>query len=1163
MRKILLLFGVFCVVLHAYTYANAGADPEPKISINGTYTLKAIFGIIRTQTGKEVSYASTVLNDRQKVKVNLSDASVDEVLTTVLRGLNLSWKKTEQYITLYKQAEGKAGAVVPPPVADTVPVIVLTGTVRDTAGNPLPGASIQIQGTRKGTSADGTGSFRIADVGTNSIVQVGFTGYETKIVALTGSGILNVVLNVAVKDLQGVSVYSTGYQKVPKERATGSFVQVSNQLYNRSVGPNVLNRLEGVTSGVAFNKNGNLQQGQSSISIRGRSTILGNAEPLIVLDNFPFSGDINSLNPNDIESVTILRDAASASIWGTRAANGVIVISTKRGNANTRPTITFNANATVSEKPNIFYTPQMSSSEYVDAEKFLFSKGAYDIYLGFIPYLYSSDVINVLWEEKNGIISNDESARKIKEISNTDIRNDVSKYIYKPLVQQQYSIGISGGNNWNRYYYSFGYDGDNGQIVKNNSKRFTVNGKNSFVIIKDKVELSTGLIYSKTNNHSTSIPSSYKTPYGELKTSDGKNAVIPGNFRRAFTDTTGSGLFMNWDYRPLDDINDVDLNNNINEFIGNVDLKYSLLKNLSLQLLYQYSKGGSESSNYYSNNSYLARNLINSFSQVNNQDVIYQVPRGAIFDYAQTTHESNDFRANLTFVKNILKHSINVITGAEKRSNKILFAPNQRMYGYNKENESFVQIDYTKSYQQVTGGTAAIPNSSFGILRQQQIDNNISYFFNGSYNYDNRYTASVSVRKDESNIFGVNTNKKGVPLYSLGFAWAISNEDFYSVREVPSLKIRLTYGYNGNLDKRTTAYLTATSYINLFNNPSIFISSPPNPNLTWEKISMANVAIDFASINNRISGSIEYFKKHGINMIGVSPLAPSDGISQYRGNNANMKGSGIDLSLATINLNTSIKWVTNTLISYATDKVTKFKTKPGSVSSYMLYGLNPIEGNPVYSIYSYKWGGLDPLTGDPIGIVDGKPSKDYSAITGTNDNTTLRFHGSAIPTVNMSIRNTFTYKQVDLSFNITGKFGYFFRRNSLDYGSILNPAISLNFYNPDYGKRWKAPGDELITNVPSIVYPDNPSRSNLYSMSEINVEKGDHIRLQDIHLSYLLPTERIIRFVNELRLYAYINNVGLLWRSNKFGIDPDFIPGNFISYPNPRSYSLGVSVKFK
>lgn len=981
--------------------------------------------------------------------------------------------------------------------------------------------------------------------------------------SVSGSKSIQVALQQTVTELEGVSVYSTGYQTVPKERATGSFVQVSNQLYNRSVGPNVLNRLEGITSSVSFNKNGNLQQGQSSISIRGRSTILGNAEPLIVLDNFPFSGDINSLNPNDIESVTILRDAASASIWGTRAANGVIVITTKKGVSNSRPTISLNANATVSQKPNLFYTPQMSSSEYVDAEKFLFSKGAYDIYLGLIPYLYSSDVVNFLWLEKNGIISNIESVTRIKEISNTDIRNDVSKYIYKPLIQQQYSIGISGGNNWNKYYYSLGYDGDNGQIVKNNSKRFTVNGRNSFVLVKNKLELSSGLIYSKTQNHSTAIPSSYKTPYGKLKNSDGRNDIISGNFRRAYTDTAGSGLLMNWDYRPLDDINEVDLNSNINEFIGNVDLKYSLCKTLNLHLLYQYSKGENENSNYFSENSYLARNIINSFSQVNNREVIYQIPKGAILDFAQTTHESNDFRVNLTYSKNILKHSINAIAGAEKRSNKILLAPNQRMYGYDKQNESYVQMDYTKSYLQVTGNTAAIPNNSFGILRQQQVDNNISYFFNGSYNYNNRYTASISVRKDESNIFGVNTNQKGVPLYSAGFAWSISKEEFYHFKELPSLKIRLTYGYNGNLDKRTTAYLTATSYINLFNNPSVFISSAPNPNLTWEKISMANVAIDFASTNSVVSGSIEYFKKHGVNMIGISPLAPSDGISQYRGNNANMKGSGIDLSLTTINLDASIKWVTNLLISYATDEVTKFKTKPGSVSSYMLYGINPIEGNPVYSIYSYKWGGLDPLNGDPIGIVDGKPSKDYSAITGTNDNATLRFHGSAVPTTNMSIRNTFTYKQIDLSFNVTGKFGYYFRRNSLDYGSILNPAVPLNFYNPDYGKRWKAPGDELRTNVPSIVYPDNPSRSNLYSLSEINVEKGDHVRLQDIQLSYLLPTERIMRFVNELRLYAYINNVGLLWRSNKFSIDPDFIPGNFISYPTPRSYSLGISVKFK
>jgi hypothetical protein len=246
------------------------------------------------------------------------------------------------------------------------------------------------------------------------------------------------------------------------------------------------------------------------------------------------------------------------------------------------------------------------------------------------------------------------------------------------------------------------------------------------------------------------------------------------------------------------------------------------------------------------------------------------------------------------------------------------------------------------------------------------------------------------------------------------------------------------------------------------------------------------------------------------------------------------------------------------------DEVTDYPQEPTSLNSYFIdaslagnsYYITPTEGRPLYGIYSYRWAGLDPATGDPLGYLDGEPSNDYAAISSIVNTPVedLVYHGPALPPVFGALRNTVSYKGWSLSLNITYRFGYFFRRRSVYYSELFARYIT----HSDYEKRWQQQGDEAHTNVPSMVYPASSARDLFYSRSEVLVEKGDNIRLQDVRLSYTMDRNRFATLpVRQVEVYCYASNVGLLWRANGQDIDPDF-PDQKL----PLSISFGIKAGF-
>ncbi|SDF61361.1 TonB-linked outer membrane protein, SusC/RagA family [Dyadobacter soli] len=1043
----------------------------------------------------------------------------------------------------------------------------VTGRVSDQTGLALPGASVVLKGENVGVTADSSGSFRLRAPGPGTVLVVSFIGYQKKEITLDGrlQGTLQIVLAADLGQLAEV-VVSSGYQSIAAERATGSFSRVDQQLLNRRVGADILSRLEDVVPGLVVNRSGVVRPGaQSAISIRGQSTIFARQDPLIVLDNFPYTGDVSQINPNDIESVTILKDAAAASIWGAQSGNGVIVITTKKGKFGSPMQVSFNSNVTLSERPDVFYQPQISTGEYIDIEKMLFERGYYKSAENSDAKIALTPVVKLLIAGRDGKLTSEQVNSAIESLRANDVRNDYRKHLSRTGINQQYSVGLSGGTAFQRYAVSGGYDKSISSLVGDKSSRFTVNATNTYLLFARKIELTTGLYYSNSTAFQNALDGSDLNisagkplyPYASLVGPNGEPLKVTHLYRERFLQQASQKGLLDWGFNPLSEIERADNRIRATDYRMNTQLTYRVTPWLSADVLYQYLNTVNQRRNRQDQRSWSVRDLVNRFTSIaEDGSLIRPVPVGDILDISSASAAGHNLRGQLNLNKQLAGGgSIDALVGAEFRKLDT-DGYSSRYYGYNDQLASSVQIDYLTNFTSFVNPSSKNnripdPASLSGLA-----DRYISWYGNATYMLAGRYGISASARLDQSNLFGVRANQKGVPLYSAGLSWKLSQEKFYKLAWLPQMGLRATYGYNGNVDKTVSAYTTAT-YLgaNLSGTglPYASITNPPNPELRWERVRMINFALDFKTKGGRISGTFEYYLKKGVDLIGAVPLAAQTGVSVLRGNTANTKGRGAELSVSTHNLQGGLRWDTDLLLSYAADRVSRYLIKPTSVASAYLAGgtLVPAEGKPLYAVYSYKWAGLDPASGDPQGYLDGEVSKDYTAIKSSATLDGLIYNGAARPRVFGALRNTFEYKGFSLSANISFRLGYAVRYASVDYGSILSGAGG----HADYSFRWQKPGDENVTHVPSMPLTENVARTEFYTYSDVLVQKGDHIRFQDVNLTYSFSREQNKKLpFGSMQLYLYANNLGLIWKKAEGPLDPDYMLGP----APPKSLALGL-----
>lgn len=1036
------------------------------------------------------------------------------------------------------------------------PVNEIKGRVVAADGRiPLHGATVKMEESGVSVLTDQTGRFLLKSTLARGTLLVSFLGYKpVRVKVLAGDEPVLVTLSAATAQLNEV-VVSTGYQTLPAERATGSFVQVDNKLLNRRVSTGVLDRLEDVTPGLLFNRG--RSAGAGLISVRGQNTIYGNSSPLIVLDNFPYDGDINSINPNDVESISVLKDAAAASIWGSRAGNGVIVITTKKGRYNQAVKVGFTANATIGDKPDLFYQPRMSAADFIGVEKMLFEKGFYlNAETGYNnPAI--TPVVELLIARRDGKITAAQADAQISDLAGYDVRNDFERYFYRKSINQQYALSFSGGSGVQRFNLSGGYDHNRDNLMGNGLDRYTFNGGQSLNLLDKKLEISTGFYYSQsnttTNNPGTGLiglntgsgVSLY--PYARLADEAGNPIAMTHDYRQGFIRAAQEKGLLDWSYKPLEEIDLSDKTRKLTDYRFNVNANYKIRPYLSFSLLYQYGQTMANARNLRSEETYFTRNLINSYSVIDGSGKIaYAIPRGGVLDLDQLTATSQSIRGQVNFNRVWKdKHSLTAIAGYEIRDFHTVGNSN-RAYGYDDGHATALGVDYVTLFPQyaIAGSLATIP---FYNSMTDLTDRNISYYSNAAYTFLDRYTMSASARLDRSNLFGVKTNQQGVPLYSAGLAWNINKENFYNLEWLPYLKMRLTYGYNGNVNKSLSAFTTALYLTgNAINTTYAQVINPPNPELRWERVRMINLGIDFATKDNRISGTVEPYLKRGMDLIGDIAFAPSSGITTFRGNTADTRGAGIDISLNSRNLVGEFAWQTSFFFSYVKDKVVDYALRQ-SATRYAQFSdseVYPLQGKPFYAVYSYAFAGLDPQTGDPQGYLGGKVSKDYNQLLSSATPDNLVYAGPARPVSYGALRNTFTYKQFSLSANISYRLGYYFRQPGIFYNNILS---AQGYFQGRYSERWQKPGDEFITTVPSMPASINAGRDSFYNFSTATVEKADHIRLQDISLSYEIGKNLLQRLaISKLQLYLYANNIGIIWKSTKTGFDPDYPVADYL-----------------
>ena len=1033
--------------------------------------------------------------------------------------------------------------------------------------HPLPGASVVVKGALVGATADSSGHFRILTASADDILVVSFIGYVKKQLRIAAGSQMLIELDADPHQL-GEVVISSGYQQTSRERATGSFVHMDQQALNQRVSPDIISRLADNVPGLIFNRSGSMRQGaQSPISIRGENTIFGKQDPLIVLDNFPYTGDLDLINPNDIENITILKDAAAASIWGAQSANGVIVITTRKGSYNQPVQVSFNSNLTSGARPDLFYQPIIRPSDLIDTELMLFDRGYFNEMEKADGKTALSPVVELLIAKRDGKLSASEADRQVNDFRKYDNRNDISKYLYRKAFNQQYAVNVRGGGASHRYFVSAGYDKNLSSSVGNDFRRTSLNASNTFSVLKQKLDVTAAIYYSasKSNQNALSlaglnIAAARPLPgYIPFTDPEANPLYLPHGYRDTFINQAMQNGLLDWRFSPQRELAVAD--NTLSQSVFRMDLNanYRITSALSAQVLYQFNKSDDFGRNRRSVDSWYTRDLINRFTSINPDGSLNRpVPVGDALDINQRSAVSNSVRTQLNYDKTWGKlSSLTALAGAEVRAIDTK-GYSSAYYGYDNAISTNIPVNYQTFYPSYVNPASAPMQIPYYGSVSDLTDRYLSYYGNAAYTYNGRYTITASARLDQSNLFGVKTNQKGVPLYSTGLSWKLSKENFYKVPWLPYAALRATYGYNGSIDKSLSAFTTAMFLpaIPPLDFPYASVLNPPNPQLRWERTRIVNLGLDLRTKGNRITSSLEYYFKDGIDLIGDAPFAPQTGIINFRGNTASTKGHGLDLTVKSINFLGNFTWETTLLTSYATDRVSNYLLEPTRVGPYFVGdGIVPTQGKPLYAVYSHRWAGLDPLTGDPRGYFDSEVSKDYATLNTQTPLEDLVYHGSRRPVVFGAIRNTFSLYGFTVSANISYRLGYYVRTPSVSYATVLQG----NGGHGDYYARWQHPGDELSTHVPSLPSAVNNARDAFYSNSSVLVQRGDHIRFQDINLSYtmLKNQTRWLPF-NTIQLYVYANNIGLIYKKMKGDLDPDYLS----TMPPPKSIAAGLKIDF-
>lgn len=1025
--------------------------------------------------------------------------------------------------------------------------IEIKGSIKDMNGNPLE-AMVRTKGGGSRLSSGGNFTTFLDFLPDTILFTAG--GYQNVMRIVKNSSFLNIVMTPDIRELEEV-VINTGYQTLKPNEVNGTIALISKEDIQMRTAGTILDRIEGHASGL-IRLQGKQESTSSTLLVRGLGTINGPLEPLIVLDGFIYDGDIENINPEDVENVSVLKDASASSIWGARAGNGVIVITTKKGKLGQKMQLSFSADQSIQTPPKFDEMYHVGAKTHIEIEKFLFEQGYFDQVIRSTPYRARTPVIEILLQQREGKLNQQEVDKRLDFYLNQDARQNYLDEFYTNAHRQQYNVSFSGGST--HYAYNLGVSHNQDlSYVRDKASRLNVRLNNMFRI-SDKVSLTVNAQLSNNKNRLGaptfgSISAMGRAgDYLAFRDENGVPIPIDWEYRGSYTDSVGKDILLDWKRYPATDYQHIKSGGNSLDLFTTLNLSYRPISGLDLSASYQYQIQQGTTFVHSTLESYHARNLINQYTQVDPITglVTYGVPVGGIYSSRQSGVNSFTWRGQANYKKQIQSHYFQLMLGNEWKGSGTTSQIDGIKYGFTEDPLSYSHPDLMKRYIHFLTGAQTALGASNSLNRTDY--RFLSFYGNILYSYLDRYNLSGSVRKDGSNVFGANTNDRWKPLWSAGLGWNISNEDFYDSRIFSEVKLVATYGTSGNVDMTKTA-LPVAAYATQATTGHKFarVMSINNPELRWEQLSQLSLRLDLNTRLNRLKTSINFFKKDGSDLYGQSPYdfttwGASATILQ---NVAKMKGYGVEADITSVNIKKRyFEWITSFNGSWNDNRTLEYyKNSAASDASLLLTEgkkINPIVGKPLYSIAAYKTAGLD-NEGNPIGYFNNEKSSDYLKILteGRDTGENIKFYGSTMPTYYGFFSNQVKYKDVNFSIGIRYQLGYFLKKEYLASGGIVSGKI-----HRDYFDRWQKSGDENFTDIPAFVYPANVNRDTFYGLSETHVIPGDQIRLDYIRLGYSVNTSQWKKVFHQLDLSMGMENGGLIWKKNKFGIDPNYPLGN-------------------
>ncbi len=1064
----------------------------------------------------------------------------------------------------------------------------ITGVVvdADLQDDPLPGATISVanEGSKvhNGVVSDYEGRFTLKISDKVKSFTVRYLGYQTVVVNLVaGKNDYKVSLKSDAKSVGEVVV--TGYQKIDRRKLTASVSSLNISDEKIGTVKSIDQALSGQIAGLSAVTSSGAPGSPVKIRIRGTASLNGSQEPLWVLDGMPMEGtdipsmadlkDIDNIyqtsiagvNPSDIENITVLKDAAATAIYGARAANGVIVITTKKGKAGS-PTINYSTKLTYSPKTNIDRLNMLTSDEKVNLElDLLKSNYTYRENKGEVAKILASLNQTAVYKAQGWDALSAEAKQQINNLR--AINTDWNDVLFRNVFNQEHNLSLSGGNDKANYYSSLGYYDEMGTVkgVKNN--RFNLTLKTTYQVNNMlKVGASMFANQRKQKSYLTDT-NGFTNPVYFSRLANPYLSVYDDSGNYVYDKNIQGKEDSSLDFNIFEERDNTSNQRTDRSLMAIFDAELRLTKDLKLTSQFGLQQDAYTIERYAGENSYAMRKdkLFAEYAYADGKRTF--LPTGGKHNVVEAHSSQWTWKAMTEYNKVFNRtHDLQVMLGTEVRRLKAN-SVSTTAYGYDNR---------TLTTQPVIFPTEDLARQ-YPLHKETNNENAyVSWFATGSYTALARYTIGASIRWDGSDVFGVAKKYRFLPLYSLSGLWRVSNEPFIqnsnAKKWLNNLALRASYGLQGNIDKNTSPYLIGT-----FNRVSILpnkvetviaAETAPNPNLRWEKTANINLGFDVSLFNNAINLSADYYYRKSSDLIGTRMLSLETGFASTVINWASLKNEGLEVALSTRNIKTNnFSWTTNLNLGMNVNKVLR-----ESVAQNSTYPSR--EGYPVGAIFAYETAGLD-AQGYPVFVTnDGKKvtaeellklnSHGASTLTAEQQRARYKYMGSTDPKISGGFINTFEYNDWQLGVNFIFNLGMKVRVKPTY--SPANYDRGLNT-NRDILSRWTANNTAsayptLMNNKERVAEYIQYSEYNLYSMLDTWVRNNSYARLQSVRLGYKLPKNIVSKLgIKTASVSLEARNLMVIASDYTNYLDPETM-GNPFAQPIPKSFILGVNITF-